>query len=94
MALRSDPAHRRIFPVLYRFDEARACWQNVRAPVLWLDGADSANLRHLRIDGAGYEARKACFARLAARTIPDAGHMLHHDQPEALARIVEEFLVA
>jgi pimeloyl-ACP methyl ester carboxylesterase len=26
------------------------------------------------------------------RMMPDAGHMLHHDQPELLARMVEEFL--
>jgi pimeloyl-ACP methyl ester carboxylesterase len=25
-------------------------------------------------------------------TIPDAGHMLHHDQPEAVARALESFL--
>jgi pimeloyl-ACP methyl ester carboxylesterase len=25
--------------------------------------------------------------------VPDAGHMLHHDQPEATARLIEEFLV-
>jgi len=24
--------------------------------------------------------------------MPDAGHMLHHDQPEMLARMIEEFL--
>jgi pimeloyl-ACP methyl ester carboxylesterase len=24
--------------------------------------------------------------------VPQAGHMLHHDQPEAVARLVEEFL--
>ena len=24
--------------------------------------------------------------------MPDAGHMLHHDQPELLARMIEEFL--
>jgi pimeloyl-ACP methyl ester carboxylesterase len=94
VALRSDPAHRRVYPVLYRFDEVRACWRDVTAPVLWIDGADSETLRHLRIDGADYEVRKACFARLTAHTIPDAGHMLHHDQPETLARIVEEFLGA
>ena len=27
------------------------------------------------------EARKRCFATLVAHTVPDAGHMLHHDQP-------------
>jgi pimeloyl-ACP methyl ester carboxylesterase len=24
--------------------------------------------------------------------VPEAGHMLHHDQPEAVARLLEEFL--
>ena len=42
---------------------------------------------------AAYEARKRCFATLVARTIPDAGHMLHHDQPEEVARLIEAFLV-
>jgi pimeloyl-ACP methyl ester carboxylesterase len=26
--------------------------------------------------------------------MPEAGHMLHHDQPEVLARMIEEFLAA
>jgi len=25
--------------------------------------------------------------------VNDAGHMLHHDQPELLARLIEDFLV-
>jgi pimeloyl-ACP methyl ester carboxylesterase len=25
--------------------------------------------------------------------VKDAGHMLHHDQPEEVARLIEEFLV-
>jgi pimeloyl-ACP methyl ester carboxylesterase len=29
---------------------------------------------------------------LTYRRIPGAGHMLHHDQPEALAAIIEAFL--
>jgi pimeloyl-ACP methyl ester carboxylesterase len=24
-------------------------------------------------------------------TVPDAGHMLHHDQPGAVAALIEEF---
>lgn len=92
--LRSDPAHKRLNPVLYRVDEARACWRRVTAPVLWVEGAQSETRARLRIDREGYEARKRDFARLSERTLPDAGHMLHHDQPEALARMVEEFLRA
>jgi pimeloyl-ACP methyl ester carboxylesterase len=29
---------------------------------------------------------------VTTRMMPDAGHMLHHDQPELLARMIEEFL--
>src|SRR5205807_1586671 len=36
--------------------------------------------------------RKACFQRLTERAIPEAGHMLHHDQPGRLAAVIEEFL--
>jgi pimeloyl-ACP methyl ester carboxylesterase len=27
-------------------------------------------------------------------TVPDAGHMLHHDQPAAVAALIEAFLAA
>ncbi len=39
-----------------------------------------------------YEARLACIARLTRATVRDAGHMLHHDQPEAVARLIESFV--
>jgi len=29
---------------------------------------------------------------LTERVIPDAGHMVHHDQPERLATVIEESL--
>ncbi len=93
VALRSDPAHKRVNPVLYRIEEAEACWRRVTAPMLWVEGADSQSLKWLRLEPAAYEARKRCFGTLAARTIPDAGHMLHHDQPERLASAIEEFLL-
>ena len=94
VALRSDPAHKRVNPVLYRIEEAEACWRKVTAPMLWVEGANSQSLKWLRLDIAAYEARKRCFATLVARTIPDAGHMLHHDQPERLASTIEEFLLS
>lgn len=92
VTLRSDPAHKRVNPVLYRLEEAEACWRNVAAPVLWVEGAESESLQRLRRDRPSYDARLRCFATLRVHTVPDAGHMLHHDQPHALARIVEDFL--
>ena len=36
--------------------------------------------------------RRAAFPRLEYVTVRDAGHMLHHDQPAEVARLVEDFL--
>jgi pimeloyl-ACP methyl ester carboxylesterase len=90
--LRSDPAHKLINPVAYQLEEAMACWRNVAAPVLWIDGAESKTMERMRINGGDHEARKACFRRISAHTIQEAGHMLHHDQPEQLAAMIEAHL--
>ena len=90
--LASDPAHKRVNPVLYRVEEAEACWRKVASPVLWVAGAESKALEMLKMSGADLAARKACFRQLTERVIADAGHMVHHDQPERLAAVIEEFL--
>jgi pimeloyl-ACP methyl ester carboxylesterase len=91
--LRFDPAHRRVNPVLYRREESEACWREVRAPVAYVAGAESDFVARLR--GAGDpDAMRRHVAELVPHVVPGAGHMLHHDQPEAVARIVEEFLDA
>ena len=41
------------------------------------------------------EARlREVFRRVTFATIEDAGHMLHHERPEAVAALIEEFLDA
>lgn len=90
--LRSDPAHKLINPVAYQLEEAMACWRNVAARVLWIYGAESNTMERMRINAADHAARKACFRSLREHTLSDAGHMLHHDQPERLAALVEAFL--
>jgi pimeloyl-ACP methyl ester carboxylesterase len=90
--LRGDPAHKIVYPVLYRYEEARACWQQVRAPVLWVDAAESESLKRVGLSEAQYAERRAAFRDLRYATVPDAGHMLHHDQPEEVARLIEDFL--
>ena len=88
--LRMDPTHRRVNPVLYRREEARSCWRRVSARVLVLLGEQS----HFRAR-EGYEsldlpAEHMPNARL--EEVPDAGHMLHIEQPEATARAIQGFL--
>ena len=90
--LRGDPAHKIVNPVLYRYEEVHACWEKVEAPVLWVDAAESETLKRLGLSAAEQAERRAAFRNLRYVTVPQAGHMLHHDQPEAVARLLEEFL--
>jgi len=90
--LRSDPAHKIVNPVLYRYEEMRACWREVRAPVLWVDAAESETLQRLKLSPEDLAERRAAFRDLKHASVPDAGHMLHHDQPAAVARLLESFL--
>lgn len=89
-----DPAHKRVNPILSRPDEVLACWRAIEAPVLWVEGDDSEVLRRwgARYTREEFEARLGVVARLERHVLSPAGHMLHHDQPEALARVIEAFL--
>ena len=44
------------------------------------------------IDEAEYRRRLSHFRNHTEAAIDDAGHMLHHDQPQALARLIEDFI--
>jgi pimeloyl-ACP methyl ester carboxylesterase len=92
--LRGDPAHKIVYPVLYRYEEARACWSEATAPVLWVDAAESKGLARVGLDAAQYTERRAAFRNLRYVTVSNAGHMLHHDQPEQVARLIEDFVSA
>lgn len=92
--LRGDPAHKIVNPVLYRYEETRACWARVTAPVLWVDAAESETLKHIGLTAQQHAERRAAFGSLRYVTVHNAGHMLHHDQPEEVARLIEEFLQA
>lgn len=91
-----DPAHKRTGPLLYQLDQVLACWQEVTAPVLWMEGADTDIWRWLGTENearAEFERRLSHFKQVQSEVIADAGHMLHHDQPLNVARLIEEFCV-
>ncbi len=90
---RSDPQHKGVNPVLYRLEEAMACWRGIEAPVLWVLGEESALARRRREAPEEFDQRSAAIRRLRVETLAGAGHMMHHDQPRALARLVEAFLM-
>lgn len=89
--LRADPAHRWVNPYLYRRDEMEACWRRVTAPVLLVIGAETE--LKARFGTAGGEALfRGLVQQLTVETVARAGHMLHHEQPRAVARLIEGFL--
>lgn len=99
--LTSDPRHKLPFPSVYRLEEVFAVWERIRARTLWVAAEDShipAWLdRHPEGEAAtdtlaGVRKRMAHVPGASLVTIADAGHMLHHDQPEAVARVIERFL--
>ena len=91
VTLAADPAHRRVNPVLYRRAEAEACWRRVKAPVMWIEPGDVQLRDRLGLNAADIAAGKACFADFREHLIADAGHNLHHDAPEQVARLIEHF---
>ena len=90
--LRSDPAHKIVNAMLSRYEEMLAFWQRVTAPVLWVDAAESKTLKQIGIDSEDYSERRAAYKSLRYETVQEAGHMLHHDQPERVARLIEDFM--
>ena len=96
--LRSDPRHKLPFPHVYRMEEVLAIWRRATSPVLWIRARDSFVLKWLVRDEsksdpeAELKRRMAAFSDCRLLTISDAGHMLHHDQPLAVAAAIEAFL--
>ena len=90
-----DPAHKKPSPLLYQVEEVLACWKQITGPVLWVEAEDTNMWQWMgpkpeaRIE---IDRRLGHLAQVSAHMLPDAGHMLHHDQPERLARMLEEFL--
>ena len=90
----ADPYHRLPNPVLYRIDDAKACWRKVTAPVLWVAASESFIMKTFSGEEGQeeYKRRIACFADVRVETVADAGHNMQHDQPQTVARLIEEFI--
>ncbi len=86
--------HKVVNAQLFRVDEVQAIYQRISAPMLcvvassdslggWWKGKYTLEEFKLRI---------AVVPQVTHAVIQDAGHMLHHDQPQALAELIESFL--
>jgi pimeloyl-ACP methyl ester carboxylesterase len=90
--LRSDPRHKVANPYPFRIEESLAIWRRVTAPVLLVNGKDSHIPGWLRDTPEQLAERRGAFRDMREIDIEDCGHMMHHDQPERVAALIEEFL--
>ena len=89
-----DPAHKITSAQLYRVDEALAIYERITAPVLAIEASGDSlgqwwNGRYTLDE---YHQRLTHVRNCRTAAVADAGHMLHHDQPEQVARLIEQFL--
>ncbi len=87
----ADPAHRGLNPVLYRREEAQACWRACTAPVLMMLAQNSEFRQSLGSD-AEPEVLQSIFPNLQVATIADAGHQLHQERATQCAALIAQFL--
>jgi pimeloyl-ACP methyl ester carboxylesterase len=84
-------------------DRAEQRWQGVTCPVQVVLGAEAWETFWSRMDlfaddlvgpmsPAETQRRLDKFATSSLVTVPDAGHMVHYDQPDVLATIVRSFV--
>lgn len=92
-----DAAHMRGGPLQFQVEQVLACWSKISAPVLWIEGEQTDIWQWY---GSKEETaveltrRKTYIPNLRNEVVAEAGHMLHHDQPEQVAKLLEEFLLS
>lgn len=90
--LRCDPRHRDPSPIRYQRAEIEACWAQAALPLLLL-GGECSQFRA----GPGAAEPPARWAALFPRAqvqvagVGNAGHLLHYEQPHAVARLIAAF---
>lgn len=91
-----DAAHKIVNPYLYKVEEALEIYKRISAPVLAVEASDDSLGQWWKgkYTLEEYHQRLQSVPQHHVARIEDAGHMLHHDQPQLLARLIEEFLDA
>jgi pimeloyl-ACP methyl ester carboxylesterase len=93
-AILGDAAHKVVNAHLYQLPETLAIYERIAAPVLSVTASDDSLSQWWkgRFTLEQYHERLKAVPNLHNAVIEDAAHMLHHDQPERLAQLIEGFL--
>jgi pimeloyl-ACP methyl ester carboxylesterase len=85
-----DPLHRLVNPVLYRREEAEACWSRVEIPILFVAGESSGH-QERRLADFNDERLHELLRDVQIVVLPGLGHMMHHEDPQAVADPIINF---
>ena len=91
-----DPAHKIINANLYRLDEALELYKAIGVPTLSVEASDNSLERWWKggFSLSEYHERLRSVPSVVQAVVAEAGHMLHHDQPEQVASHIENFLAS
>ncbi len=89
-----QPAHKVISAHLYQSEEVLELYRRLTMPVLAVEASDNSLDRWWKgkFTLEQYHERIKNVPNVEIGFIPDAGHMMHHDQPEVLAGLIERFI--
>lgn len=92
--IQGHPAHKIVNANLYRVDELQEVFARISAPTLCVVASDDSLTQWWKGSYTleMFLERMKVVPHLTHATVQDAGHMLHHDQPQALAELIEGFL--
>src|SRR6185369_3582492 len=89
-----DAAHKITNSQLYRVDEVLEMFRSISAPTLMVEAGDNSLARWWQgkytLDEFHERLKSVPDCRRAV--VQDAGHMLHHDQPDRLAQLLQDFV--
>jgi pimeloyl-ACP methyl ester carboxylesterase len=93
-AILGDPAHKVSHAQLYRLEEVQAIYAGISMPVLMVEASSDSMGQWWKgkFTLAEHHERLRVVPQLEIVRVEDAGHMLHHDQPQRLAELIERFL--
>ena len=88
------PAHKIPTAQLYRLDEVLAIHARISMPVLMVEASDDSMQAWWKgqFTLAQHRERLQVVPQVEIARVEDAGHMLHHDQPEIVAALIERFV--
>lgn len=92
-AILGDNAHKVVSAQLFRVDEVLAHYAAITAPVLAIEASEDSMSQWWknRYSLAEYHERLQAVQHCQIAQVDDAGHMLHHDQPQIIAQMIEDF---